>query len=183
MMTLELSGARYRLDTAAISAVRYRAACGESIVETLGGGLTRRQLEGKLLRMCHLMIPPADRPELAQLARQARRDGHFLAKGLRARDALLSPDPALEGWEEDGGGASASASRFDEYKLLAALTLAGVDLRLMYELPVLHLAGLIRRLNVMSDPDRKTYRPLGREEMAQLYPKPKKKAAPAGGEG
>ena len=70
------------------------AAWGESIVDTLGGGLTRRQLEGKLLRMCHLMIPPADRPELAQLARQARRDGHFLAKALRARDALLSPDPA-----------------------------------------------------------------------------------------
>lgn len=181
MMTLELSGARYRLDTAAISAVRYRAAWGESIVDTLGGGLTRRQLEGKLLRMCHLMIPPADRPELAQLARQARRDGHFLAKALRARDALLSPDPALEGWEEDGGGAS--ASRFDEYKLLAALTLAGVDLRLMYELPVLHLAGLIRRLNVLQDPERKTYRPLGRKEMAQLYPRPKKKAAPAGGKG
>ena len=66
---------------------------------------------------------------------------------------------------------------------LVTLTLAGVDLRLMYELPVLHLAGLIRRLNVLQDPDRKTYRPLGREEMAQLYPRPKKKAAPAGGEG
>ena len=177
MYALELDGTRYELDTAAVSAVRYRAACGESIVDTLRDGLERKALEAKLLRMCHLMIPPGARPELAQLARQARRDGHFFVKALGARKALLAPDPALEGWEDQ----EPSSARFDEYKLLAALTLAGVDLRLMYELPVLHLAGLIRRISVLQDPDRKTYRPLGRKEMAQLYPRPKKKAAPEGG--
>ena len=147
-------------------------------METLGARIAPRKLEGKLLRMCHLMIPPESRPELLALARQARRDGTFFVKGLRARDALLAPDPELEEWGDD---APSSHSRFDEYKLLAVLTMAGVDLRLLYELPLLHLAGLVRRLNVLRDPDRKTYRPLSQKEMAQLYPRAKKSSTAGGG--
>ena len=89
MYEMELGGVWYRLDPAAISAIRYRAIYGESILETLNRGIPPKKLEGKLLRMCHLMIPAADRPELLVLARQARRDGAFLVKGLKARDALL----------------------------------------------------------------------------------------------
>ena len=78
MYEMDLGGVRYRLDPAAISALRYRAIFGESILETLNRGIPPKKLEGKLLRMCHLMIPAADRPELLVLARQARRDGAFL---------------------------------------------------------------------------------------------------------
>lgn len=178
MTVLELGPVRYPLEVSAISALRYRAAYGESIVETLGARISPKMLEGKLLRMCHLMIPVGSRPELLELAKQARRDGAFFIKGLQARDALLAPDPELEGWEDD---TPSSHSRFDEYKLLAVLTMAGVDLRLLYELPLLHLAGLVRRLNVLRDPDRKSYRLLSQKEMAQLYPRPKKSSAAGGG--
>ncbi|WP_101692849.1 hypothetical protein [Clostridium sp. J1101437_171009_A5] len=176
-MEMELGGVRYRLDPAAISAIRYRAAYGESIVEALRRPMTTKQLEGVLLRMCHRMIPAAERPELLVLARQARKDGNFLTKGLRARDALLEADHALDGWED---GEESANEPFDEYRLLASLTLARVDLGLLYELPLLHLVGVVRRLVALQDPERKSYRKLTAKEMAQLYPRAKKKAARAG---
>ena len=48
---MELGGVWYRLDPAAISAIRYRAIYGESILETLNRGIPPKKLEGKLLRM------------------------------------------------------------------------------------------------------------------------------------
>lgn len=171
-MELELNGRRYPLDTAAVSALRYRAAYGESVVEALRRPMPPRKREGVLLRMCHLMIPAARRPPLLELAEQARRDGDFPAKGRVARDALLAGDRALEGWED---GEPGDGAPFDEYRLLAALVLAGVDPALLYELPLLHLLGLLKRLAALRDPERKTYRRLTGAEMAQLYPRPRKK--------
>lgn len=174
---MELGGVRYRLNPAAISAIRYRAAYGESIVETMSRPMPVKRLEAKLLRMCHMMIPPADRPDLRILARQARRDGAFLVKGLKARDALLEPDVELD-IPPDG---EASEEPFDEYRLLAALTLVGLDLSLLHELPIMHVIGILRRLNMLQDTERKHYRPLTDTEMSNLYPRPKKKAAPKSG--
>ena len=171
MYEMDLGGVRYRLDPAAIY--------GESILETLNRGIPPKKLEGKLLRMCHLMIPAADRPELLVLARQARRDGAFLVKGLKARDALLEPDIELDGPPDE----ESSEEPFDEYRLLAALTLVGMDLSLLHELPILHVIGVLRRLNMLQDTERKHYRPLTDKEMSNLYPRPKKKAAPRGGAG
>ena len=54
------------------------------------------------------------------------------------------------------------------------------DLGLLYELPLLHLVGVVRRLVALQDPERKSYRKLTAKEMAQLYPRAKKKAARAG---
>ena len=179
MYEMDLGGVRYRLDPAAISAIRYRAIYGESILETLNRGIPPKKLEGKLLRMCHLMIPAADRPELLVLARQARRDGAFLVKGLKARDALLEPDIELDGPPDE----ESSEEPFDEYRLLAALTLVGMDLSMLHELPILHVIGVLRRLNMLQDTERKHYRPLTDKEMSNLYPRPKKKAAPRGGAG
>lgn len=176
MMRMEIGGRAFRLETAAVSALRYRAEYGESVVVAMArpGGL--RALEGRLLRMCRMMIPAPERPELEELARLARRDGDFVRKGLRARDALLAGDEAMEKWlsASDGGG------DFDEYEIVCALMAAGVDLRLLWELPLLHLAGLAGRYIALRDPDSKTYRKLSREEMRCLYPGAKRRKRQVG---
>lgn len=168
-MVLELDGRRFPLDTAAVSAIRYRAAYGDSVVNHLADCASWKKAEGILLRMCHLMIPSDQRPPLLELAALARRDGGMLAQGLQARDALLAPDPrAPVGGEPDG-------NPFDEYGVLALMAAAGVDTRLIYELPVLHLAGVAGRCFALKNPDRKTYRPMSQEDRSMLYPRPKRR--------
>ncbi len=164
-MKLELGGASYDLETAAISAVRYRAAYGDSVVNHLAACKTIRERERCLLRLCHIMIPPDRRPALKTFAAQVRRDGRFFAKALEAKAALLSPDPRRRGGNdgEDGGG------RFDEYQVLALMAAAGLGTQLLYELPILHLLAVAGRVFAASNPNRKTYRPMTGEEMAMLY--------------
>ena len=165
MLNLEIGGARYRLDPAAISAVRYRAEHGASVITHLAACETGQDLEQVLLRMCHMMIPEGERPELKELARRARRDPQFFQKALAARDALLSPDPTRKGGGDEGG------ETFDEYQVLALMAVAGVDMTLLYELPILHLLGVVGRCVEARDPERKNYRPLNSGEMAKLYPR------------
>lgn len=163
MVALDLAGQSYLLDPAAISAVRYRAKYGRSIVAGLAACRSRREEEAVLLRLCHVMIPPKHRPPLLDFARAARRDGAFPQKARAARDALLAGDgplpPAGEG------------PPFDEYRVLALMALAGVDMGLLYELPLLHLVGVLRRCGELRDPACKDYRPMTSAELARLYPR------------
>lgn len=166
MLELALGGERYLLDPAAISAVRYRAEYGCSVVTDLSGCQTAKSVERVLLRMCRMMIPPAQRPSLEAFARAARRDGRFFAKAQRARSALLAVDPA----QPPPAGAP-DGEPFDEYGVLALMALTGVDMGLLYELPITHLVGILRRCGDIRDPDCKTYRLMTADEMARLYPK------------
>lgn len=166
MLTLELAGERLCLDSAAVSALRYRSTYGESVVESLSGAGTVGELEGVLLRMVHAMLPTSGAMELRELARLARRDGGFLPKALAARDALLAGDPknpVPKGEAEEG--------TFDEYKVLALMTAAGMEMGLLYELPILHLLSVARHLNALRGGKERTYRPMTDTEMAMLYPK------------
>lgn len=104
------------------------------------------------------------------------RDGAFLVKGLKARDALLEPDIELDGPPDE----ESSEEPFDEYRLLAALTLVGMDLSLLHELPILHVIGVLRRLNMLQDTERKHYRPLTDKEMSNLYPAAQEKSRSQG---
>ena len=174
---MELGGVWYRLDPAAISAIRYRAIYGESILETLNRGIPPKKLEGKLLRMCHLMIPAADRPGASCLGPTGPAGRGFPGKGSQSTGRTVEPDIELDGPPDE----ESSEEPFDEYRLLAALTLVGMDLSLLHELPILHVIGVLRRLNMLQDTERKHYRPLTDKEMSNLYPRPKKKAAPRGG--
>lgn len=164
-LKMEIGGAHYAMDPAAISAIRYRAEYGESIVNDLAACTGQKETEGLLLRMCHLMIPAADRPELLDFARQARRDGEFMRKGIAARNALLSVDPQAPRHTES------STEKFDEYMVLALMAGVGVDMGLIYELPIMHIVSIIGRLSDMRNPDKKTRRLLTEKEMAQLYPR------------
>ncbi|MCI9587908.1 MAG: hypothetical protein HFF60_08065 [Oscillospiraceae bacterium] len=166
MLTLELAGERLRLDSAAVSALRYRSAYGESVVESLSGAGTAGELEGVLLRMVHSMLPPSSAPDLRELARLARRDGGFVLKALTARDALLAGDsknPVPLGEAEEGA--------FDEYKVLALMSTVGIDIGLIYELPILHLLSIVRRCGELRSGEATTYRPMTGVEMTMLYPK------------
>lgn len=165
MIQMDIGGAGFRLDPAAISAIRYRVEYGDSIVNHLESCRTARDTEGRLLRMCHMMIPVADRPELLEFAKLAHKDKHFIGKAIRARDALLAPDERFV--SSDGEPSSES---FDEYTVLAIMAVAGVDLNLIYELPIMHLASIAVKCSELRDPDRKTYRKLTDTEMATLYP-------------
>lgn len=176
MVEMVIGGARFRLDPAAISAVRYRCAYGRSIVTDLAGCRTVREAEGKLLRMCRLMIPEGERPELLDFARLAGRDRDFFGKGEAARAALLAVDESaplpLEG----------EAEPFDEYNILAMMTAVRMDMGLLYELPIMHIAGVLHLTFGLQDPERKRVRPMTHEESCILYPRPQKKTAPMGGQ-
>ena len=166
MLDKMIGGVRFSLDPAAISAVRYRAAYGASIVTHLADVGTARELERRLLRMCYTMIPVADRPELPDFARLARRDKDFITTALQARDALLAPDPL-----HPVSGGQESSEEFDEYKVLALVAVSGVDMSLIYEVPILQLLSIVRMAYDLRDPDKKTYRQMTDTEMAMLYPR------------
>ena len=168
-MHLTLDGRRFSLETAAVSALRYRALYGDSVVNHLAACTGWKKAEGVLLRMVHMMIPPGERPPLLELAALARRSGGFLAQGLRARDALLDADPRAPAGEP-------GAEPFDEYEVLALLADAWVDAGLIYELPILHLAGVAARTFALKkDPPPDCRRPMSPEGRAMLYPRPGKR--------
>ena len=171
-LELELAGVKLRMQPSARSALRYRAQYGESVCTALGRCGDRSSMEGVLLRMCHAMLDEQDAMPLEQLARLARRDGSFFLKGLLARDALLARDNSPGALPSKGEG---DGRPFDEYDILAIAAAAGLPGTLLDELPILHLAGVAGRYFALQDPDRKTYRKLDSEEMAQLYPRARKK--------
>lgn len=171
-LELELAGVKLHLQPSARSALRYRAWYGESVLTALNRCGDRKSMEGTLLRMCQAMLEERDAMPLEELARLARRDGSFFLKGLLARDALLARDDSPGALPTKGGG---DGRPFDEYDILTIAAAAGLPGTLLDELPILHLAGVAGRYFALQDPDRKTYRMLDSEEMAQLYPRAKKK--------
>lgn len=173
MASLELDGTWFRLNPAAISVIRYRATYGESAVKRLSEHLTEREEERLLLRLVHTMIPPEERPPLKDLAQKARRDTKFVPKAREAAKALLARDPCAVPPEESDLG-------FDEYGLLASMTLGGVDGRLLYELPIMHLATVLDRCAVLRDPKRKVYHPMSKTDRAALYPRRRRKGRSCG---
>lgn len=168
-MTFEMviGGVKFRMDPAAISAIRYRAEYGDSIVNHLADCQTADEAEGRLLRMCHCMIPAADRPELLDFAKLARKDEDFIVKALVARDELMGEDPQWHGKDD-----SADQS-FDEYRVLALIAAAHLDMTLIYELPIIHLVGIAGRYfeAQSNDPDDTSYHKMDTQEMARLYPR------------
>lgn len=169
ILEMELGGAKYRLDPAAISALRYRAEYGDSILNQLMECKSSQEEEARLLRICFMMIPPADRPELRAFARQARRDGRFYGKARRAVDELLSVDPRMPKGGEPGG------ADFDEYDVVALMSAAHMDMGLLYELPILHLAGIAARYFELQNPEHRERRFMTKEERSALYPRRTKK--------
>ena len=165
MQEVEIGGVRFHLDPAAISAIRYRAEYGDSVLNHLSACATAAELEGALLRLVRMMIPPKERPALKELAKLARGDQGFFKTALEAKDALLAPDPLrTDGGEGDG-------EPFDEYQLLALMAAAGVDLWLVYELPLLHLIGVVGRCFEMKDTEHKDYHEMSTKELSKLYPR------------
>lgn len=164
-LRLEIGRVQVSLDPAAVSAIRYRAEYGESVVNDLAACETVSDTERTLLRMLRCMIPGDKRPSLLELARMARRDSAFLRKAVAARDALLQPDPRRHDIGSEDG------DPFDEYTVLALMAAAGVDMGLIYELPILHLVGVVSRYFESQDAERTDYRKLNGDEMAKLYPR------------
>ena len=162
---MEIGGVRFRLDPAAISSIRYRAAYGDSIIAHLAQCETDKERERRLLRMCHCMIPAADRPELPEFARLARKDERFLAKAQLAFGALFADDPRWSRWGQADG------ESFDEYQALALLASAHVDMRLLYELPLVHLVRIADRYFEMQGSGEGTYKEMDAKEMAMIYPR------------
>lgn len=162
---LEIGGIKITLDPAAVSAIRYRMEYGDSIINHLGVCKTLEEAEGLLLRMCHCMVPEANRPELLTLAGLARKDGAFFRKAIMARDALLANDPQWHGGEAHDG------EPFDEYRVLALMAVAHIDMALIYELPIMHLVGIVGRYFEAQDPERTTYHKMDDREMKLMYPR------------
>ena len=164
---MEIGGQDFLLDATAISAIRYRENYGKSVVNDLADCASADETEGVLVRMTHAMVSPEEGPTLLEFAKLARRDGDFLTKAHVAKSALLAPDPSFRPPAGEPGG----DEPFDEYKILALMVVAGIDMALIYELPILHLVALANRVAQLRDPEAKTYRPMTDQELAQLYPR------------
>ncbi|MCI8477544.1 MAG: hypothetical protein HFE97_04250 [Oscillospiraceae bacterium] len=165
MVELEIGGTQIQFDPAAVSALRYRAAYGRSALAALEDCRDLQCLERVLLRMAHCMIPPDHRPVLTEFARLARRDPEFIPKALSLRDALYGLDHRFR--PHTGGG----AGELDEYDLIAGLLAAQLDTAMLYELPLMHLTGILARASDQNNPDIPAYRPMTATELADLYPK------------
>lgn len=165
MLTMELGGVKFRLDPAAISAIRYRAEYGDSIVNHLQKAETVPEREGHLLRMCHQMIPEAERPELLEFARLARKDEGFFFKAVAAKNALLDVDhrAPLARAEEPG--------KLDEYDILVGMANTRIDMALIYELPIMHIAGLISRYVESRESNGAENHKLSDKEFETLFPR------------
>ena len=164
---MEIGGIQVNLDPAAISCIRYRIAYGNSIVNDLAACTSADDEEAVLLRMIHAMLAQENSPDLLEFARQARRDPDFLVKGRVARSALLALDSNF--YVSDN--APTGNEPFDEYKILAMMVVAGIDMELIYQLPILHLVSLASRVAQLRDPEARSYRPMTNEELVQLYPR------------
>lgn len=163
MIEMELGGARYLLDPAAISAIRYRSSYGESIVTSLANSENKTERERHLLRICHEMMVDRQKVPLSDYAKQVFRNrAEFLRKAEEAVAALLDTDE----WELEKG---TGGEEFDEYELLAAMAAAGLDMRLLETLPIMHIAQVLDKLGALKDPDRKRYRRMSEAEMAKFY--------------
>lgn len=163
MLEMVIGGSGFDLDPAAISCIRYRAEYGGSVVVHLTQAEEAAERERVLLRMVHMMIPTDRRPTLEAFAKLAHHDPGFPGKARKAQAALLDLDPAVGTPQEQEG------DLFDEYDILASMTLAGVDAKLLYELPIMHLVSVLNRCGQLRDPERKTYRKMDAREMAALY--------------
>lgn len=163
-MNVEIGGVWFALDSAAVSAVRYRAEYGDSVINHMRCCGSRREEESVLLRICCLMIQEAKRPNLKEFARLARHDGRFVEKGRRALDALLSVDPLMDLPETD-----VEESAIDEYQILALMAAGGIDTALIYELPLLHIISIVSRRSPRNSEER-DYHKYSSKEMAELYP-------------
>lgn len=161
--SVNIGGVDFVLDPSAISCVRYRARYGGSVVTHLTQAEDSLQLEGYLLRMVHVMIPPEGRPRMEEFAKLAHHDPDFIGKARKAQRSLLALDPAA------GTPQNQEDGEFDEYDILASMTLAGLDMGLIYELPLMHLVSVLNRCGALRDPERKTYRKMDGREMAALY--------------
>ena len=163
MIEMELGGARYLLDPAAISAIRYRSRYGESIVTSLANSENETERERHLLRICHEMMVDRQKVPLLDYAKRVHKNRMvFLRQAEAAVAALLDTD----GWEPEKG---ADGEEFDEYELLAAMVAAGLDMGLLETLPIMHIVRVMDHLGAMKDPDRKQYRKMTGAEMAKLY--------------
>lgn len=167
MLRMEIGGVWFDLDPAAISALRYRAEYGDSIVNHLAASTTLQEAEGRLLRMCRMMIPAADRPELPDFTELAGRDPAFMSKAITAKNALLNVDGRLSMEDRE----AQDGEPFDEYDILVMLAAAHMDAALIYELPIMHLAGIAGRYFALQDPERKSYRKMTSTEMTAMYPR------------
>ena len=164
MLELEIGGERLRLNPAAISALRYRAQYGKSVVTDLMGAATPEQLEACLIRLLHVM-QEEEALSLLDMAALCRRDAQFLQKAIAARDALLDASKAQKHDEPVEG-----AEPFDEYRVLALMAAARLDMSLLHELPILHLLEVVT-LCFEGRSEKKAYRPMNQKELHALYPR------------
>jgi len=168
ILELKLGKATFPLETAAISAVRYRARYGHSVVSDLDTAQAEADQTAPLVRMCYEMLPQTGRPSIGDFALACHREPTFLAQAQGARMALLSVDPDTD-LPREGDGRT-----FDEYDVLAGLAMAHMDMGLIYELPVMHLAAVLHRMGELGDPDRKVMRKMTDEEISRFYHLPRR---------
>lgn len=163
-----IGGVKQLLDPAAISCLRYRAEYGHSVVTDLFTAETDEQRQAYYVRLVHAMIPDDERPDLLEFAQRCLNDPQFYAIASMARDALLS---GCEKHVRTGEAPSTTEQPYDEYQVLALMTAAGVDIRLIYELPIMHLLEVASQCFAQQGAGEKTYSPMTETQMASLYPR------------
>ena len=161
---MDIGGSNFTFDLAAISAVRYRAEYGDSIINHLAECKTPEEVEQKLLWLCHVMIVPDERPEIAHFAQCAFEDKVFFAKAIALKDGLLAHDPNAT--ETKGGK---NTERYDEYQILALASAVRIPESMIYELPIMHLLSVANRINDMKSQQEEKVRVMDAAERVAFF--------------
>ena len=171
-MTISVGARKYRIVTAMVSLLRYRAEFGESF---LAAFMSPDFIERRPLCLSRLVWACIDepKPDFLEFLDQAAGDESFadMAQAVQARVLMPSSQEIITVTEPD----SASGT-MDETDILALMAISGVSMSLVYEMPPFQLLAVVaKRSEIMggqhaaSATGTPKYRKMTNEETRSLY--------------
>lgn len=158
-MVLRIGGRQYDATPAAITLIRYRAEFGKSFFSPASDDADA------ILAMARLAWAAiaGDKPDFQDFLKEAAEDNTFAASALRLHAAVLSG-------ARPQASSTRNASAFDELEILALMSIAELDMRLLYELPIFQILDVIgKRADLMGGKHKSGYKKMTPAEMRGLY--------------
>lgn len=158
-MVIHVGGRQYNATPAAITLIRYRAAFGQSFFAEVSA---EADAILALARLAWIAITDS-KPDFQDFIAEAAECDDFAASALQLRAAVcMGAKPQAT--------PARSKSVFDELEVLALMSIAELDMRLLYELPIFQILDVIgKRADLMGGKHKSGYKKMTPAEMRGLY--------------
>jgi hypothetical protein len=138
-MTIKIGSKRYMANTNMVVLLRYLSTFGASFLREFFE--KDQQTEAiSLIRLVWAAIE-GDKPDFDEFIAVAARDKTFAVTALSVRTAVL----ARYSKTDRQGNAAGGKQTIDEFDVLSLMVVAGVDMRLIYELPIFMVVEVVSR--------------------------------------